>query len=246
MADLMMHPEERKSTLRQLAPALLTLGLLAVLAAAWRWTPLSQWLDTDNLQQLLTQVSASPLALLAVPAAYIAAGLVSIPLTLLVIVTALVFGPWTGFLYAMGGALLSALCNFALGRWLASTWVRRMAGSRLNRLSEKLGKRGILTIVTLRLVPVAPYGVVNLVAGATHVGLRDFLLGSAIGLAPGLLGITVFSHQVAATIRSPEPGTFALLVGIAGVLAAGGWMLYRWANKREDDDPSATQATRSS
>jgi phosphatidylserine/phosphatidylglycerophosphate/cardiolipin synthase-like enzyme/uncharacterized membrane protein YdjX (TVP38/TMEM64 family) len=245
MADLMMPPEERKSTLRQLAPALLMLGLLAALAAAWRWTPLSQWLDTDSLQQLLTQISGSPLALLAIPAAYTAAGLLSVPLTLLVVVTALVFGPWTGFLYAMSGALLSALCNFTLGRWLASNRVRQMAGSRLNRLSEKLGKRGILAIVTLRLVPVAPFGVVNLVAGATHVRLRDFLLGSAIGLAPGLLGITFFSHQVAATIRSPEPGAFALLAGIAGALVAAGWLLYRWADKRDDDAPSSTQATRS-
>jgi uncharacterized membrane protein YdjX (TVP38/TMEM64 family) len=246
MADLMMHPEERKSTLRQLAPALFTLAALAALAAVWRWTPLNQWLDTESLQQLLMQISASPLALLAVPASYVAAGLLSIPLTLLVIVTALVFGPWTGFLYALGGALLSGLCNFVLGRWLASDWVRRLAGSRLNRLSEKLGKRGILAIVALRLVPIAPYGVVNLVAGATHVRLRDFLLGSAIGLAPGLLAITVFSHQVAATIRRPELGAFALLAGVTGALAAGGWVLYRWVSRREANEPPATQSKRSS
>lgn len=244
MADMMMPPEERKSTLRQLAPALITLGLLAALAAVWRWTPLSQWLDTGNLQAIMTQVSQSPLALLAVPATYVVAGLISVPLTLLVIVTTLVFGPWTGFLYAMFGALLSALCNFLLGRRLASGLVRRLAGSRLNQLSEKLGRRGILTIVTLRLVPVAPYGVVNLVAGATHVRVRDFLLGSLIGLTPGLLGIAVFSHQVAATVRKPELGAFVVLAAVVGALAVGAWMLYRWAQKRDDKTGSTTAAPR--
>ena len=246
MADIMMPPAQRRSALRQLAPALITLGVLAALAAAWRWTPLGQWLSTDSLQVLLTQVSESPLALLAVPAAYVAAGLLSFPLTLLVIVTALVFGPWAGFFYAMAGALLSAVCNFVLGRRLASRLVRRLAGSRLNRLSKKLGKRGILTIVTLRLIPVAPFGVVNLVAGATHVRARDFLLGSLIGLTPGLLAITVFSHQVAATIREPELGAFALLVAVAGALAAGAWLLYRWAQKRGAANSSTRVAARQS
>ncbi len=236
MADMMLPPEERKSTLRQLAPALITLVLLAALAAAWRWTPLSEWLDTESLQALMTQVNQYPFALIAVPSAYVVAGLLSVPLTLLVIVTVIVFGAWQGFLFGLGGALLSAVVNFALGRWLAGDLVRRVAGRRLNTLSEKLAKRGIITIVTLRLVPIAPYGVINLVAGASRVRLRDFIIGSLIGLSPGLLAISIFSDQVIETIRKPDLGAFAVLAAVAGALAVGGWMLYRWAQKRDDND----------
>ncbi len=235
MADMMLPPEERKSTLRQLAPALITLVLLAALAAAWRWTPLSEWLDTESLQAWMSRVNQYPFALFAVPGVYVVAGLLSVPLTLLVIVTVIVFGAWQGFLFGLGGALLSAVCNFALGRWLAGDLVRRVAGKRLNKLSEKLAKRGILTIVTLRLVPIAPFGVINLVAGASRVRLKDFILGSVIGLSPGLLAISVFSDQVIATIRKPDLGAFAVLAAVAGALAIGGWMLYRWAQKRDDN-----------
>ncbi len=242
MADMMLPPEERKSTLRQLAPALITLAILAGLAAAWRWTPLNQWLDTESLQQLMEQVNQYPFALVAVPGAYVLAGLLSIPLTLLVIVTVIVFGAWQGFLFALGGALLSAVCNFALGRWLAGDLVRRVAGKRLNRLSEKLGKRGILTIVTLRLVPIAPYAIVNLVAGASRVGLKDFILGTIIGLTPGLLAISIFSDQVMATIRKPEPGAVAILVAVAAALAFSGWLLSRWAKRRDDKSPDNDSA----
>ena len=242
MADLMLPPEERKSTLRQLTPALLTLASLALLAAAWHWTPLNRWLDAAGLEVLLSRISDSPAVWVAVPAAYVAAGLLSVPLTLLVVVTALVFGPWSGFFIALGGALLSAVCNFALGRRLAGGVVRRVAGARLNRLSERLARRGVLAIVTLRLVPIAPFGLVNLVAGATRVRLRDFVVGSLIGLSPGLLGIALFSHQVATTVRKPELGAFALLAAVAAVLAVGAWMLHRWVQQRLHDSPGSRSA----
>jgi uncharacterized membrane protein YdjX (TVP38/TMEM64 family) len=62
----------------------------------------------------------------------------------------------------------------------------------LNDLSRRLGERGLLAIVFARVVPVGPFSVVNIVAGASHIGWRDFLLGTVIGLLPGVTVASIF------------------------------------------------------
>jgi uncharacterized membrane protein YdjX (TVP38/TMEM64 family) len=63
-------------------------------------------------------------------------------------------------------------------------------------------------------VPVAPYTVVNLAAGASHIGFRDFALGTLLGIAPGTLALTVLAGQIRATWANPDPRTFAALIGV--------------------------------
>ena len=87
-------------------------------------------------------------------------------------------------------------------------------------LSRRLGKRGLLAIVFARIVPVGPFTIVNLVAGASHIRWRDFLLGTVIGLLPGITAASIFVDRVAAAIREPGMGTFAVLAGVCAVLIA--------------------------
>ena len=84
------------------------------------------------------------------------------------------FGAWPGVAYAAVGTMAAAAANYGIGRWLGRDAVRRLAGARANRLSEHIGRRGVLAMAVLRLLPIAPFTVVNLVAGASHIGLRDY------------------------------------------------------------------------
>jgi phospholipase D1/2 len=214
---------------------LLLVGLVLVLlalAAAWRWTPLGDWLEIENLAAAAQRLAAMPAAPLAVVGAFIVAGFLVIPLTVLAIATVLVFGPVTGFAYTLAGASLSAAASYAVGRALGHDAVKRLAGARLNRLSRKLARRGVLAVVAVRLVPVAPFTIVNLVAGASHIRLRDFLIGTVIGLAPGLIAISFFTDGIAATIADPSPRTLAIFAAIVVVIAAGALVLRR--RLRED------------
>ena len=92
--------------------------------------------------------------------------------------------------------------------------VRRYAGKRLNGISKKLSKRGLWTVVTLRIVPVAPFSLINLVAGASHISFRDFAIGTLVGLLPGIVAIALFADGVVRSIRSPNAGSFAWLAGV--------------------------------
>jgi uncharacterized membrane protein YdjX (TVP38/TMEM64 family) len=112
--------------------------------------------------------------------------------------------------------------------------VRRLAGRRLNDLSRRLGERGLLAIVFARVVPVGPFSIVNIVAGASHIRWRDFLLGTVIGLAPGVTVASIFVDRVAAAILEPGAATFALLAAVGAALIALVWMIGRKLRARAE------------
>lgn len=212
---------------RRLVVALLLMFVLLGLAALWRWSPLGELVDVETLTRFGTRVASSPFAGLAVVAIFVLASLVVAPFTLLVVVTALVFTPGLAFLYAMAGAAAAAMTNYAIGARLGWRLVRRLAGARLNRLGRKLADRGILAVALLRLVPIAPFTVVNLAAGASHLRARDFFLGTLLGLAPSVFAMTFFVDGLLALVFSTDRFDYRLLI-LAGallvlLLAVGAW-----------------------
>jgi len=205
---------------------------VAGLAAAWRWGPLHEWLNIDTVTAVVSALEGEPSTPLWVLATYVLASLIAMPITVLIVVTALVFGPAAGFGYALTGSLLASGVTFALGRRLGRDTVRRLAGARLNELSRRLGSGGVLAVLVLRLVPVAPFTLVNLVAGATHLRARDFLLGTALGMTPGILAVTVFSDRLAVAFWHPSAVTLGLLAVAVALIAAGAFAIYRWLARR--------------
>ncbi len=241
----LVPPEQGRPALGRLLAAGVVLAALLALAAAWRWTPLGQWLDFETLAGIAEALKRSPAAPLAVLGAYVVAGLLVMPVTLMIAVTVLVFGPWLGLAYALAGSLLSAAVTYGLGRALGRRAVRQLAGSALNRLSRRLGQRGLLTMVAVRLLPVAPFTVVNMVAGASHIGARDFLLGTLLGMAPGTIAVGMFVDRIAAAVSEPGAATFAILAGVLALVIAGALVLRRWLRRRgaiDDRDEGASQA----
>lgn len=239
LVEDMVPEDERPHASRRILAVTLVLLLTAGLAVAWRWGPLHQWLDMDTLRALSRAIERSPWAPAWMLGAYVGASLVAMPITVLILATAFVFGPWTTVAYALGGSLLGGGLTFALGHALDRRVVRQIAGKRLNALSRRLGEGGVFAVMVLRMLPVAPFTVVNLVAGASHVRLRDFLIGTALGMAPGILAVAVFSDRLAAALQDPRPGAVALLALILIAVAGGAlsirWWLRRHSRKRADE-----------
>jgi phosphatidylserine/phosphatidylglycerophosphate/cardiolipin synthase-like enzyme/uncharacterized membrane protein YdjX (TVP38/TMEM64 family) len=227
-------PEEQQShSARRAVLAVATLALLLGLAAAWRWTELGDWLGLDSLIHQARTLSSHPAAPLLVVAVFALASSLAVPLTLLVVAAVLAFGALEGFLYSLVGALLSALLSYRVGRSAGRDLVRRYAGKRLNSVSRQLSERGILAIVTLRIVPVAPYAVINLVAGASHISLRDFAIGTSLGLLPGLAAIALFGEGLEQSLRDPDPGGLAWLAALVLAVVALTLWLRRLLSRRQ-------------
>jgi uncharacterized membrane protein YdjX (TVP38/TMEM64 family) len=91
-----------------------------------------------------------------------------------------------------------------------------------------LAKRGTIAVAVLRLIPIAPFAVFNLVAGASHLGFRQFMVGSLLGLTPGLGAITFFSGTLWAAVT--EPSWENLAIAAAAGLGLTGLALFakRW------------------
>jgi uncharacterized membrane protein YdjX (TVP38/TMEM64 family) len=205
----------------------LSLMALGAMAAAWRWTPLREFVSLAALVRIAQSLQESPIAPLAVLAAYVVAGLLVIPITVMIIATGIVFGPIVGAIYALCGAILSAAVTYTLGKRIGRNSVRRLAGSRLNRITRRLARKGVMAIAAVRLLPIAPFTVVNAVAGASQIRMRDFLIGTAIGLTPGIILTVVFVDRVAAAVTDPRVGTIALVAVCALVLLAAALYVHR-------------------
>jgi len=232
LVDAIVPREDRPRAGLRIAGVTALVLAVAALAAAWRWGPLQQWLSIDTMAAAVSAVQGEPSAPLWVLGVYVLASLAAMPITVLIVATALVFGPAAGFAYALTGSLLASGVTFALGRTLGRDTVRRLAGARLNELSRRLGNGGVLAVLVLRLVPVAPFTLINLVAGATHLRARDFLLGTALGMIPGILAVTVFSDRLAVALWHPSALTLGLLAGAVVLIAAGAFAIYRWLARR--------------
>jgi phospholipase D1/2 len=226
--------EARKPLPRRLVGLGVLAFALALLAVAWRWTPLGEWVNLVSLVTFARGLEALPFTPIAVIFSYVAAGLLVVPVTLLIAVTGIVFGPFEGALYALGGTLLSAAVTYGLGHWLGRDVIHRLLGPRANRLSRRLARQGILAMVIIRMLPIAPFTIVNVVAGASHIRLRDYLLGTLFGMLPGIVITVTFVHHLAEAVRNPTIGTFAVLATVAAALIGLAISLQKLLRRKED------------
>jgi phosphatidylserine/phosphatidylglycerophosphate/cardiolipin synthase-like enzyme/uncharacterized membrane protein YdjX (TVP38/TMEM64 family) len=191
---------------------------LVALVALWRLTPLRGLLDLERMTALgraLRDQRAAPLLVLAT---YLGGALVLFPITLLLAATALVFDPLRGFVYGMSGALSGAALTYGIGRLLGRFRASWLSGPRLERVRRQLQRRGILAIITARLLPVGNFSIINMVAGALGIRFRDFMLGNLIGLLPGIIGLTLFADRLGSTLRNPHPRNILMLAAILGAI----------------------------
>lgn len=200
-----------------IAAALAGLAVLAALVIAWANSPFS---EPDRIISALDNMANRPWGAAIVVGIYVLGGLVVFPVSVLIVATVAVYGGWTGALLAGLGALASALVTFLIGRQLGAGVVRRFIGPRINRIRRGLAKQGILTVATMRMVPAAPFTFINLVAGAAGLRLVDFVLGTALGLLPGLVVLSALGHQIVEVISNPTLGRVALLIGFVGLWIA--------------------------
>jgi phospholipase D1/2 len=213
--------KQRESQTRRIWIGVIILLFLFALAAAWKWTPLADLIDIRRLSGWAASVRESPARHVYLLGAYIIGSILLIPITVLILVTAIIFGPVVGSLYSIAGSLAGAAVTYAIGCFLGQDFVRKIAGAKWRRLEKKIDQTGIVAVAALRLLPIAPFTVVNVVSGAFKVRLRDYLLGSFLGLVPGILITNLFAHQLAKAIRDPGMGVFLVLAVLLAITIVG-------------------------
>ena len=173
---------------------ILLLLALVILTIAWSWGPLKSWLDLNLLIEKFRALrdAGQEVGFLDAAGAIALASLLAIPLSIIIPLAALGLEPWHAFGALICGATLGGSGSFMLGSYLGRESVQKMAGERISTISQGLAKRGVLSVFIIRLLPIAPFAIVNMVAGTSHIRLRDFILGTMLGMTPGVALAVLF------------------------------------------------------
>jgi hypothetical protein len=128
---------------------------------------------------------------------------------------------------------LMVIGAYLLGGLVGRDTVQRLAGARLSHLSQRIARHGLIAILLVRIVPVAPFTVVNVMAGASHVRACDFALGTFLGMLPGLLLMTLFGDRLHEAMRSPKMESFLSLAALVVVIV----LMTVWLRRRFTKSP---------
>jgi uncharacterized membrane protein YdjX (TVP38/TMEM64 family) len=160
--------------------------LVAVLAAvvtAGLTLPLGQW--SEQLVAWIREAGMAGVAVYAV--VYVLSAVLMLPGSILTLGAGFAYGPIFGTLLVSPVSVVAATLAFLLGRTVARGWVagRVERDPRFAAIDTAIGRQGFRIVALLRLSPVFPFNVLNYALGLTQVRLRDFVLGSFVGMLPG-------------------------------------------------------------
>jgi pyruvate/2-oxoglutarate dehydrogenase complex dihydrolipoamide dehydrogenase (E3) component/uncharacterized membrane protein YdjX (TVP38/TMEM64 family) len=216
-------------------------AIVLVLAWAWRAFDLGALLTLDQLKAsrdaLQARVQAQPLVTAALFfALYVAAAALSIPgAVILTLAAGALFGLGWGLLLVSFASSLGALLAFLAARYLLRDVIQSRFGKALAPINDGVSKDGTFYLLTLRLVPLFPFWLINLLMGLTPMRAGRFYLVSQLGMLAGTAVYVNAGTQLAA-IQSPgdilSPGLLGsfVLLGVFPLLAKAG---VGWLERRK-------------
>jgi len=211
----------------------------AALVAVWVFTPVGDYADPDKIAELIKPLTQSPFLPLYILGAFLVAGALLISVWLIIFQACLLYSPAVAFPLALFGATLSAVTYYGLGRLLGRDVVARLAPPRVQRALERTS---LESIVAIRVLPILPFTLVNMTCGAFGVPFRTFLLGTVIGMAPGVLGMTFLGDRLLSVIKNPSPASIGALIAVVVALVVVAQLLRRRAARRYIQDAIASES----
>ncbi|MGZ3377544.1 MAG: TVP38/TMEM64 family protein [Phenylobacterium sp.] len=204
-------------------------GLVFVFGA-----PLLGLNEAVTVQQWL-HAASGPWSLPVAVAAFAVLAFVGVPQIMLIAAAVVAFGPTLGFAYSWVGTMVSSLVGFYLGRMAGAKALERFSGEGVRRFMDLVGRNGFFASFIVRLVPSAPFIVVNMAAGVTPMRLSAFALGTALGIVPKIV-LVAFAGNSIVRLMKGEVGKDALwLAAIAAAWVLIGLGARAWLKRREKE-----------
>ena len=206
--------------------------VVAALAAMWRFTPLREYVTAERIlgwTRTVRDIWWAPIVLIA---AYVPAAFVLMPRPLLTLVVVLTFGPLFGVAYATAGALLAASATYLAGRRVPRSALKRLAGDALEPTGKALRENGVIAVFAANMVPVPPFAVQNMIAGAVRIPAWKFLLGTLLSLIPGMIAWGLFGGELSTALEDSSKVRYGAIGAALVVFALLTFLGRRWIAKR--------------
>lgn len=242
----MSHPAAPADSSSSIKGKILVGGILLAGIGAFFYFDLGQYLtletlkaNRDSLLQYTTSHYETAVALFIL--IYILQTAFSLPGgAVLTLTGGFLFGSLLGTLYVNLGATAGATLAFLAARYLFHGWVEQRFGDRLGAIQEGFAKDAFMYLLTLRLIPIFPFFLLNLVSGLTRIKLGTYVLATSLGILPGSF-VFAFAGRQLGTINSlseiaspPVLLAFTLL----GLLALMPVIYRKWTKRKDASIPS--------
>ncbi|MBS1259669.1 MAG: hypothetical protein MAG551_02744 [Candidatus Scalindua arabica] len=163
---------------------------------AFRYTPLSQYTQKEELLYLLAQFREhwwGPVGFIII---YGVGCAFAFPGSILTLCGGAIFGVVWGSAYNILASNLGATLAFLMARYFGRDFVAKLMKGRIESFDEKVADNGFRFIFTLRLIPLVPFVGLNFGSGLSRIKYRDYLLGSVLGMLPGTFIYTYFADAL--------------------------------------------------
>ncbi len=209
---------------------ILILAIIACLIVVYFVFDLGQYLDLDYFKEQQDRITQyrdnSPLQAAAIYfGIYILITGLSLPgAVITTLVGGAIFGLLWGTVLVSFASVIGASCAFLVSRHILRDAIQNRYGERLHTINEGIRKDGAVYLFTLRMVPIFPFFVVNLLMGLTPMRLRTYFIVSQIGMLPGTIVFVNAGTQLAkidsvGAILSPALLASFVLLGIFPLLS---------------------------
>ena len=133
------------------------------------------------------------------------------------------FGSILGTIFVNIGATIGATLAFLVARYLLHDWVEKKFGDRLGPMQEGFAKNAFSYLMTLRLIPLFPFFLVNMVSGLTRVRVGVYVVATSLGIIPGSFVYAYAGRQLGminslAEIASPRVLLAFTLLGLLALV----------------------------
>jgi uncharacterized membrane protein YdjX (TVP38/TMEM64 family) len=205
---------------------------LLALALAWKFTPLADYLTRENAMSWARSARENRWAPVAVVLAYTPAAMLMFPRPFLTLLTIIAFGRWLGFAYSAAGIMLAAMATYYAGRLMRKKTVLRFAGGGFEDTSKVLREHGIAAVFASNQIPVPPFFLQGIIAGAIRIPAWQYAVGSVLGMLPGLVAAFFFAGELRAWLEDPATINWWIVAAAAVFFFAFGWWVRRWFTRR--------------
>ena len=172
-------------------------GVRAEVAAAGAWAPLL----FVALQALVT--------------------ITPLPRTMFTVAAGVLFGSLWGLVLTITGTTLAALAAYGLVRWVGGPIVARHEHRPgFAWVRARLDHSGLLAMLSLRLLPMVPFSLLNYAAGAARVRIVPYIVGTVLGVLPGTVAIVVLGDAVTDGVVNPAMFAVSLAGAVLGLTGA--------------------------
>ena len=186
----------------------------------------AKFLGADTARHWL-MVARGPWALPVAVCVFALLAFLGVPQFVLIAAAVVAFGPWLGSIYSWVGTMASALVGFSLGKVFGLRMFAVGLNQSLKRFVAQIARNGLMASLVVRLVPFAPFVLVNMAAGMSAITLFDFSVGTGLGILPKI-ALTAFAGSSA---MHGGWVSLLMLIGAVGVWLAAGLMARRWLRR---------------